>query len=160
MGFYIMLCDYIVVIASQMTSVACKLYACCSVVECFNCKWPLYSVTAGHAYENCLCQEEQKNAKLYNQTCFKGLLIIIEYQNFLEKGKLIVSGASVVCIVSHRCPIFMVYGILKKYCRRMLVILPDISMFSTFSLICIYSKLGSKQPSSTQLLTIYSKILA
>ena len=91
---------------------------------------------------------------------FEGLLIIIEYQNFLEKGKLIVSGASVACAVSHRCPIFMVYDILKKYCRRMLVILPDISMFSTFSLICIYSKLGSKQPSSTQLLTIYSKILA
>ena len=90
---------------------------------------------------------------------FEGLLIIIEYQNFLEKGKLIVSGASVACIVSHRCPIFMVYGILKNYCRRMLV-LPDISMFSTFSLICIYSKLGSKQLSSTQPLTVYSKILA
>ena len=90
---------------------------------------------------------------------FEGLLTITEYQNFLEEGKFIVGSASVACIVSHRCPIFMVYGILKKYCRRMLV-LPDISMFSTFSLICIYSKLGSKQPSSTQPLTIYSKILA
>ena len=46
---------------------------------------------------------EQKNAKLNNQTWLNGLLTIGEHQNFLEEGKSIVGGASVVCIVSHRC---------------------------------------------------------
>ena len=40
------------------------------------------------------------------------LRIIGEHQKFLEEGKFIVGGASVACVVSHRCPIFMVFGIM------------------------------------------------
>ena len=75
---------------------------------------------------------EQKNAKINNRTWLNGQLTIGEHQNFLEEGKFIVGGASVVCVVSHRCPIFMVFGIMQEYCRRLLV-LPDTSMYSTFS---------------------------
>ena len=55
---------------------------------------------------------EQKNAKLNNWTWLNGLLTIGEHQNFLEEDKSIVGGASVACVVSHRCPIFMVFGIM------------------------------------------------
>ena len=55
---------------------------------------------------------EQKNAKLNNWTWLTGLLTIGEHQNFLEEGKLNVCGASVACVVSHRYPIFMVFGIM------------------------------------------------
>ena len=54
---------------------------------------------------------EQKNAKLNNRTWLNGLLTIGEHQNFLEEGKFIAGGASVVSIVSHCCPNFMVFGI-------------------------------------------------
>ena len=54
---------------------------------------------------------EQKNAKLNNRTWLNGLLTIGEHQNFLE-DKSIVGGASVACVVSHCCPIFMVFGIM------------------------------------------------
>ena len=54
---------------------------------------------------------EQKNAKLNNRTWLNGLLTIGEHQNFLE-DKSIVGGASVAYVVSHRCPIFMVFGIM------------------------------------------------
>ena len=60
-----------------------------------------------------VCVEaEQKNVKLNNQTWLNGLLTIGEHQNVLEEGKFIVGGASVSCIVSHCCPIFMVFGIM------------------------------------------------
>ena len=65
---------------------------------------------------------EQKNAKLNNQTWLNGLLTIGEHQNVLEEGKFIVGGASVACVVSHSCPIFIVFGIMKEYCRRLLVL--------------------------------------
>ena len=64
---------------------------------------------------------EQNNAKLNNQTLLNGLVIIRGHENFLEEGKLIVGGASVDCIVSHRYPGFW------KYCSRLLV-LPDTFM--------------------------------
>ena len=80
-----------------------------------------------------ICVEvEQKNSKQNNRTWLEGLLTIREYQNFLEEGKLVVGVASVACVVSHRCPIFMIFGVMQKYCRRLLV-LPDISMYTTFS---------------------------
>ena len=72
---------------------------------------------------------EQKNAKLNNRTWLNGLLTIGEHQNFLEEGKSIVGGASVACVVSHRCPIFMVFGIMQEYRSRLLVF----STYSTFS---------------------------
>ena len=78
---------------------------------------------------------EQKNAKLNNWTWLTGLLTIGEHQKFLEEGKSIVGGASVVCIVSHRYPIFMVFGIMQEYCARVLA-LPDTLKSSTFSRIC------------------------
>ena len=53
---------------------------------------------------------EQKNAKLNNWTWLNELLTIGEHQNFLEEDKSIV-GASIACVVSHRCPRFMVFGI-------------------------------------------------
>ena len=80
-----------------------------------------------------ICVEaEQKNAKQNNRSWLEGLLTIREYQNFLEEGKLVVSVASVACVVSHRCPLFMIFGIMQEYCRRLLV-LPDTFMYTTFS---------------------------
>ena len=60
---YIVLCNCITILL-RMSSTACKLYIghrsmvfiCRSVVEHFNCKWSLYSVSADHAYDNCVCQ--------------------------------------------------------------------------------------------------------
>ena len=75
---------------------------------------------------------EQKNAKLNNRTWLNGLLTIGEHQKFLEEGKSILGGASVVCVVPHRCPIFMVFGIMQEYRSRLLV-LPDSSTYSTSS---------------------------
>ena len=80
-----------------------------------------------------VCVEaEQKNAKQNNQLWLEGLLTVSEYQNFLEEGKLVVGVASVACVVSRRCPILMIFGILQEYCRRLLV-LPDTFMYTTFS---------------------------
>ena len=73
---------------------------------------------------------EQKNAKQNNRTWLERLLAIRE--NFLEEGKLVVCGASVACVVSHRYPIFMIFGIIQEYCRRLLV-LPDTFMYAIFS---------------------------
>ena len=80
-----------------------------------------------------VCVEaEQKNAKQNNRTWLEGLLTVRECQNFLEEGELVVGVASVVCVMSSRCPIFMIFGILQEYCRRLLV-LPDTFMYTTFS---------------------------
>ena len=80
-----------------------------------------------------VCVEaEQKNAKESNRSWLEGLLTVREYPNFLEEGKLVVGVGSVVCVVSHHCPIFMIFGILQEYCRR-LVVLPDTFMYTTFS---------------------------
>ena len=72
---------------------------------------------------------EQKNTEQNNQTWLEGLLTVREYQNFLKEGKLVVG---VMCVVSRCCPIFVVFGILQEYCRKLLV-LPDTSMYTTFS---------------------------
>ena len=67
-----------------------------------------------------VCVEaEQKNAKQNNRTWLEGLLTVREYQNFLEVGKLVVGVASVACVMSSRCPIFMIFGMLQEYCRRL-----------------------------------------
>ena len=80
-----------------------------------------------------VCVEaEQKNAKQNNRSWLEGLLTVREYQNFLEEGKLVVGVASVACVVSHRCPIFMIFGILQQYCRK-LQVLPDTFVYTTFS---------------------------
>ena len=81
-----------------------------------------------------VCVEaEQKSAKQNNQTWLEGLLTIREYQNYLEEGKLIVGVASVAYVVSHRYPIPIVFGIMQEeYCRK-LQVLPDTSMYTTFS---------------------------
>ena len=80
-----------------------------------------------------VCVEaEQKNAKQNIWTWLEGLFTIREYQNLLEGGKLVVGIAYVACLVSHRYLISMVFGILQEYCRR-LQVLPDTSMYSTFS---------------------------
>ena len=60
-----------------------------------------------------------------------GLKDCIEYQDFLEEGKL-VCDASIACVVSHRYPIFMIFGIMQEHCGRLLV-LPDTFMYTTFS---------------------------
>ena len=66
-------------------------------------------------------------------------------QNFLEECKLTVGGASVVYVVSHCYPIFLV--------------LPDTSMNSIFSCTCIASLIASKHRLLFHLLTIFSQIL-
>ena len=75
-------------------------------------------------------EAEQKNAKQNNRTWLEGLLTVRKYKNFLEKGKLVVGVVSVACVVSRRCPIFMIFGTLQEYCKRLLV-LPD--TYTTFS---------------------------
>ena len=75
---------------------------------------------------------EQKNAKKNNRTWLEGLFTIRECQNFLEGGKLVVGVASVACVVSRCYSISMVFGIMQEYSRR-LQVLPDTSMYSTFS---------------------------
>ena len=71
-----------------------------------------------------VCVEaEQKNAKPNNRSWLEGLLTVGKYQNFLEEGKLVVGVASVACVVSRHCPIFMLFGILQEYCRRLQVLL-------------------------------------
>ena len=56
-----------------------------------------------------VCVEaERKNTKQNNQSWLEGLLTVREYQNFLEEGKLVVGVASVACVVSRHCPIFMI----------------------------------------------------
>ena len=90
-----------------------------------------------------VCAEaERKNAEQNNQTWLERLLTTREYQNFLEEGKLVVCGASVACIVSHRYPIFMIFGIVQEYCRRLLV-LPDTFIYTTFSSISVASLVAS-----------------
>ena len=79
-------------------------------------------------------EPEQKNAKQNNWTWLEELLIIREYQSFLEEGKRVVGVASVACSVVSRCsrPIFIIFGILQEYCRK-LPVLPDTFMYSIFS---------------------------
>ena len=89
--------------------------------------------SADHSRVRTVCVEaERKNAKQNNRSWLEGLLTVREYQNFLEEGKLVVGVASVVCVVSRRCLIFMIFGILQEYCRKLLV-LPDTFIYTTFS---------------------------
>ena len=50
----------------------------------------------------------------------------------MEEGKLVVGVASVACVMSRRCPMFMIFGIMQEYCKRLLV-LPDTFMYTTLS---------------------------
>ena len=80
-----------------------------------------------------VCVEaEQKNAKQNNRSWLEGLLTVGEYQNLLEEGKLVVGVASVACVVSRRCPLFMLFGILQEHCRR-LQVLPDTFTYTMLS---------------------------
>ena len=98
------------------------VFICRSVIERFSdlCTLLLPTVCVRTVCVNV----EQKNAKLNNRTWLNGLLTIGEHQKFLEGGKFINGGASVACVVSHRCPGFWHHvGIL---------VLPDTSKYSTF----------------------------
>ena len=88
----------------------------------------------------------------------EGMLTIREYENFLEEGKLVVGVTSVACVVSHRYSIFMMFGNMQEYCRRLLV-LSDTSMYTTFICISVASLVVSNRLSSASPLTIYSQIL-
>ena len=139
-AFYVVLCDYIIVKTWWMNSSACKLYVgrrsvvfvCCLAVERFKFKWPLYSVMVTVCMRTICVEVEQNNTKINNRTWLEGLLTVRECQNFLEEDELVVCVASVACIVSSCCPIFIIFGILQEYCRRLLV-LPDTFMYTTFS---------------------------
>ena len=110
--FYIVACDYIVFISPWMSFVAFELYVghrsvvfiCRSaVVEHFDCKWPLYSVTANRAWENCLCQgrTEEHQTKQMDMDCLPSE----NTKTFWKKVSLLmVELLYVVCVVSHRCP--------------------------------------------------------
>ena len=83
--------------------------------------------------ENCLCQGVTEECQTKQSNMAGRILLTIRgYQNLLEEGKLVVGIACVVCIVSRHYPIFIIFGIMQEYCRRLLV-LPDTSMYSTFS---------------------------
>ena len=129
-ALYIVICDYIVVISRFFfNSAACMLYVGCRSVV-FIC---LSAV-----------KPEQKNTKQNNWTWLEGLLTIREYLNLLEKGKLVVCGAYVACVVSHRYPILIIFGIMQEYCRRLLV-LPDTFMYTTFIWISVESLVASNR---------------
>ena len=87
----------------------------------------------------------RSNAKQNNWTWLEGLLTIRECQNFLEEDKLVVGVASVACVVSHRCPMFMIFAILYEYCKRLLRVLPDIFMYTTFTWISVASLVVSNR---------------
>ena len=135
-----------------MNSPACKLYVgrrsvvfiCRLAVERFKFKWPLHSVVPTVHMRSVCVEAEQKNTKQNNQSWLERLLTVREYQNFLEEGKLVVGVASVACVVSRHCPIFMIFGILQEYCRRLLV-LPDTFMYTTFSWISVASLVASNR---------------
>ena len=66
---------------------------------------------------------EQKIAEQNSQTWLEGLLIIKEYQNFLEAGMLVIGVACVACVISHHY--------FLEYCRRLLIlqyILPTVEL--------------------------------
>ena len=88
------------------------VFICRTVVESCSTVSDLCTLLLPTVCVRTVCVDaEQKNAKLNNQTWLNGLLTIGEHQNFLE-GKSNVGGASVACVVSHLCPIFMVFGIM------------------------------------------------
>ena len=62
----------------------------------------MYSVLPTVCMGTVCVEAEQKNDKQNSRIRLQGLLTIREYQNFLEEGKLVVGGASVACVVSHR----------------------------------------------------------
>ena len=89
------------------------VFICRSVVERRSTASDLCTLLLPTVCVRTVCVDaEQKNAKLNNRTWLNGLLTIGEHQNFLEEDKSIVGGASVACVVSHRFPIFMVFGIM------------------------------------------------
>ena len=61
-----------------------------------------------------MCQGGTKEHQTKQSDVTRG---IAYHQNVLEEGKLVDGVACVVCIVSHRHPIFMIFGIMQKYCR-------------------------------------------
>ena len=68
-----------------------------------------------------VCVEaEQKNDKQTNWPRFEGSLNHRRIPKLPER-KFIVVGASAACVVSHCCPIFMIFGIVQEYGRRLLV---------------------------------------
>ena len=81
-----------------------------------------YSVMPIVCMRTTCVEGEQKIAKQNNWSWLERLLTIRKYQNFLEEGKLVVGVASIACVVSRCCPIFMDFGILQEYCRRLLVL--------------------------------------
>ena len=70
---------------------------------------------------------EEKNAKQNNDSKY-----CLPSENAKTFWKKVVGVACVACIVSCHFPLFMVFGIMQGYCRRLLV-LPDTSMYTTFS---------------------------
>ena len=61
-------------------------------------------------------------------------------ENFLEEGKLVGGGGSAACVMSYRC---LIFGIMQEYYKRLLV-LPDTSIYCTFSSMCIVNLIASK----------------
>ena len=49
------------------------VFICCSAVEHFNCKWPLYSVTANCACENCLCRGRTEKHQIRHGSMLRGV---------------------------------------------------------------------------------------
>ena len=117
-ALYIVHHNYVIVISWWMSSTACKLYVghrsmvfvCCSAVQHFNSKWPMYSVLLTvHVRTVCVWRTP-------NKTIRHGLKDWLPSEN-------IVGGTPVESVVSHHYPIF---GTMQEYCRRLLV-LPDTS---------------------------------
>ena len=88
--------------------------------------------------DDCLCQSgteerQKKPFELGSKDCLPS-------QKFLKEGKLVGGGGSAACVVSYRC---LIFGIMQEYYRRLLV-LPDTSIYCTFSSTCIVSLIASK----------------
>ena len=143
MAFYVVLCDYPVI---SWFFEFCGLYAVRrmqkrGLYRPFS-SWALQlEVTfelcnAKCSRENCLCRGGAEE----RQTKQSDLAWKIAYNHRISR----LCDASVVCVVSHRYLIFMIFGILQEYCGRLLV-LPDTFMYTIFSWISVASLVASNR---------------
>ena len=87
-----------------------------SVFERFNCKWPLYSVTANHVHENCLCRcgtEEcqTKQSEMPQWTAY-------HWRTPKVSGRREIYCWCCFCSVRSVSPLSNIYGLVLVKCRQ------------------------------------------
>ena len=86
-----------------------------SVVECFNCKWPLYSVTADCVRENCLCrcgteERQTKQSEMPQLTAY-------HWRTPKVSGRREIYCWCCFCSVRSVSPLSNIYGLVLVKCR-------------------------------------------